>query len=154
MTEQKEVEMSKKIDRGLYQKIVDEVEDMYGQTREQEEAIDMVDTLLGMLDIEVEEPSILPDITPGTWSVSEGYYCSSRHEKMYWNINKENGTFLAHMLDNEADAKLMVAAKELVQAVVECLEDRMFARVQWSPKSKAIIDALEKAGVNVEKFRR
>lgn len=78
----------------------------------------LLDKMLQVGKFGVEPESILPRVTKDMVK-SKGFYCSSKRDKMYWNINKPNGNWIAHMIGNEADVDLFCAASKVVEEAVK-----------------------------------
>lgn len=103
--------------------------------------------VLGAIEIEVEEPPVLPEgLSEGTWvpccghDADEGkYYIHANQIKIAEVYTSENRTF-------------MTGSKEVTEKVIGWLETRPYT-ANSVPQMKDIIDAIENQGCNVDKFR-
>lgn len=114
-----------------------------------------MNVVLVAANIEVEDPSILPGVTQGGWRLQEcsGYIkvlVGDKHIATYWGEEEERRH--PSWKEAQANAKLSIASKELAEAVIGWLE--AFPGGCVAPAARCMINALEKAGVEVEKFRR
>lgn len=100
--------------------------------------------VLDVLDHEVKEPPVMPGISKGEWLPCCGH---GADEGKYYIF--ANGVKIAEVYSPE-DRTFMAGSKEVTGKVIAYLES---FGVHTSKNVVAIIDAIEKQGCNVDKFR-
>ena len=95
--------------------------------------------------IKVEDPPILPEVTPGKWG-----YREMKSAKTAFMVTVDGKGGIAYHL-TEADAKVMAGSNELVEKVIE-LHEAFTVRESRQAKMD-MLDILEGMGCNVDRFR-
>ena len=113
----------------------------------------ILDEVLAAGNIEVEDPSVMPDISPGKWKQVQ----HTDHKNGY--CVRGNGVAVCHIIRNSADAVFLAGSKALAEAVIAWLEEGYLAFAQWpdavyTKQMESIVDALDDMGCNVGKFRK
>ena len=97
----------------------------------------------------LEPPEILPDVSVGEWSYKPG-----TDGGIYAGDKQIAQTIQTTYTTKEVNAKLMAGSKKLVELVVEWL--CAFGGTEYdeaNTETQAIIDQIEKMGVNVSEFK-
>lgn len=147
--------MSKRVGKDMYDEMLREASDRlprYGCDEGKDVAERIVNKVLDIQDLAPPKPDVLPDVSGGDWyyELNDGYL------KIYADKGAICRVYLKGVTTEvKANARVMAASKELVEAVVEYLDGfKSECRWPWMPELLNIIDIVEKAGVDVSKYRR
>jgi hypothetical protein len=142
--------MQKTIDRKMFEQMCNALEDMYGETQDQEEAKDMVLELLAIQGVEVEPEPCLPKITQGAWRSGQA------RDDSCWEIWADSATegrvLVAYNVRRKADAYLIAAAPRVVQAAVNLIIAADRAGMVSDDMRQELREAVIAAGVSSETF--
>jgi len=149
------LDMSKLISSKMFERMYTAVEDMYGETRGQEQARDMVLELLAIQGVEVEPEPCLPGISQELF-----YQKHSDRQYIYDSNRKDPDSTSAYMSIGNvsqnagqsqlAYARLFTAAPKLAQAVADLLREFHKTNIPSEEIKKRLRRAIIHAGVSVE----